>query len=187
MTMHDNFHIISGGPGSGKSTLLAALAAQGWKTMPEAGRVIIQDQVAIGGSSLPWADRRAFAELMLGWELRSHHEARAHSGPVFFDRGVPDVIGYLRVCGIDIPPHLHAAASQFRYNTRVFMAPPWRDIFHEDEERKQSWAEAVTTFKAMVSTYEDLGYGVVLLPLAPVEERVAFVCEHIGQSGYSGV
>lgn len=187
MNTHDNFHIISGGPGSGKSSLLAALAAQGWKTMPEAGRAIIRDQVAIGGSALPWADRRAFAELMLGWELRSHHEAHSHDGPVFFDRGVPDGIGYLRVCGIDVPPHMHAAASQFRYNKGVFMAPPWKDIFHEDEERKQCWPEAVATFEAMVSTYEGLGYAVVLLPPASVEERTVFVLEHVGQPGHSGV
>jgi predicted ATPase len=28
---------------------------------------------------------------MLCWEMRSYHLARAQAGPVFFDRGVPDV------------------------------------------------------------------------------------------------
>jgi hypothetical protein len=55
----------------GKTTLIDALAAEGIRHMPEAGRAIIRDQVAIGGTALPWADRAAFAELMLGWELRS--------------------------------------------------------------------------------------------------------------------
>jgi len=175
MNTSDKLHIISGGPGSGKSSLLAALRQHGFKAMPEAGRAIIQDQVAIGGTALPWADRLTFAELMLGWELRSYHEACAFMGPVFFDRGVPDVIGYLRVCGIDVPKHMHTAATKFRYNKRVFLAPPWRGIFHEDAERKQSWEEAVATFESMVSTYESLNYEIVLLPLASVEERSAFV------------
>lgn len=179
MNAHNNFHIISGGPGSGKSSLLTALKDLGYTTMPEAGRAIIQDQVLIGGSALPWADRQAFAELMLGWELRSYHEASSLEGPIFFDRGVPDVVGYLRVCGLDVPAHIQSAAEQFRYNRRVFLAPPWREIFHEDEERKQSWAEAVATFEAMVNTYEALGYEIALLPLISVEERVAFVREHI--------
>lgn len=170
-----NLHIISGGPGSGKSSLLASLVAQGWKAMPEAGRAIIRDQVLIGGSALPWADRLAFAELMLGWELRSYHEAISHNCPVVFDRGVPDVIGYLRVCGLEAPRHMLNAAGQFRYNKRVFLAPPWKDIFHADDERKQSWTEAVATFDCMVATYEELGYAIVLLPLAPVAERAAFV------------
>src|SRR3546814_21067132 len=50
--------------------------------MPEAGRAIIRDQVAIGGAALPWADSAAFAELMLGWELRSWHEAHDRAGTV---------------------------------------------------------------------------------------------------------
>lgn len=147
--------------------------------MPEAGRAIIQDQVAIEGSALPWANRLAFAELMLGWELRSYHEACSLAKPVFFDRGVPDVIGYLRVCGLDVPRHMLTAAAKFRYNKRIFLAPPWRDIFHEDAERKQSWEEAVATFEAMVSTYESLDYRIVLLPLASVQERAEFVLRQI--------
>lgn len=175
MNENNNLHIISGGPGSGKSSLLTALRQQGCKTMPEAGRAIIQDQVLIGGSALPWADRLAFAELMLGWELRSYHEASSLGGSVFFDRGVPDVVGYLRVCGLDVPKHMLTAAMKFRYSKRVFLAPPWREIFHEDAERKQSWEEAVATFEAMVSTYESLEYEILRLPLASLEERTAFV------------
>src|SRR3546814_9419519 len=67
MADRPDFHVITGGPGSGKSTLIEALAVEGFDHMPEAGRAIIRDQVAIGGAALPWADRAAFAELMLGW------------------------------------------------------------------------------------------------------------------------
>ncbi|MDL2275347.1 AAA family ATPase [Desulfosarcina sp. OttesenSCG-928-G10] len=179
MNVSDRLHIISGGPGSGKSALIAALRQRGHKTMPEAGRAIIQDQVVIGGPALPWADRQRFAELMLGWELRSYHEARALEETIFFDRGVPDIIGYLRVCGLDVPRHILTAAERFRYNPRVFMAPPWQEIFHEDQERKQSWAEAVATCEAMVNTYEALGYTVVQIPLVSVAERAAFVAGHV--------
>jgi predicted ATPase len=91
----DRFYIITGGPGSGKSTVIDALAERGISTVPEAGRAIIQDQVAIGGNALPWSDRGAFAELMLSWEMRSYRMALALSGPVIFDRGVPDVAGLL--------------------------------------------------------------------------------------------
>lgn len=147
--------------------------------MPEAGRAIIQDQVTIGGTALPWADRKLYAELMLGWELRSYHETSSCKEPVFFDRGIPDVVGYLRVCGLEVPDHISRAADKFRYNKRVFIAPPWRDIFHEDKERKQSWEEAVATFHAMIHTYEALHYDIVLLPLVPVEERAAFLSKEI--------
>ena len=78
----NSLFVITGGPGSGKSTLIAALAARGISVMPEAGRAIIRDQAAIGGSALPWADRAAYAELMLSWELRSYREALEKPGPV---------------------------------------------------------------------------------------------------------
>jgi predicted ATPase len=118
----ERLFVITGGPGSGKSTLIDALAEGGICTMPEAGRAIIQDQVAIGGEALPWADRRAFAELMLSWEMRSYRAALKRRGPVVFDRGVPDVLGYLRLSKLPVPSHVEKAAQVFRYHRRVFIA-----------------------------------------------------------------
>jgi predicted ATPase len=183
----DRLFVITGGPGSGKSTLIDALAAHGICSMPEAGRAIIQDQVAIGGEALPWSDRLAFAELMLSWEMRSYRAAQKLTGPVIFDRGVPDVIGYLRVSGIPVPPHVDRAARIFRYHHRVFIAPPWPEIFADDAERKQSFAEAKATYEAMVETYSGLGYGLIQLPLDSVEERVQFVLRAISYRHLLGV
>ena len=176
----ERLFVVTGGPSSGKSTLIDALAGRGLCTMPEAGRAIIQDQVAIGGEALPWSDRRAFAELMLSWEMRSYRDALELSGPVIFDRGVPDVLGYLRLCNLPIPAHIEKAAQVFRYHRRVFIAPPWREIFAHDTERKQSFEEAVATYEAMKETYSALGYTLIPLPLGSVEERVQFVLAAIG-------
>jgi predicted ATPase len=176
----DRLFVITGGPGSGKSTLIGALGGHGIYTMPEAGRAIIQDQVAIGGEALPWADRRAFAELMLSWEMRSYRDALKLSGPVIFDRGVPDVLGYLRLSGLPIPSHVEKAAQVFRYHRQVFIAPPWPEIFALDAERKQSFAEARATYEVMIETYSALGYNLIPLPLSSVQERVRFVRSAIG-------
>jgi predicted ATPase len=178
--IHERLFVITGGPGSGKSTLIDALERGGYARSQEAGRGIIQDQVAIGGPALPWSDPPSFAEMMLCWEMRSYHLARQHDGPVFFDRGVPDVVGYLRLLGLAVPAHMETAARTFRYNARVFIAPPWADIFRQDSERKQDFAEAERTYAVMVTTYMDYGYELVELPRVPVEQRVEFVRDEVG-------
>ena len=54
-------HVITGGPGSGKTTLIDMLASQSFHHMPKDGRAIIRDQVTIGDTAMPWADRAAYA------------------------------------------------------------------------------------------------------------------------------
>lgn len=171
----DRFFVLTGGPGSGKSTLIQALAAEGLHAMPESGRAVIQEQVASEGNALPWADRLAFAERMFEQEVRSWQAAHQLHGPVIFDRGVPDVVGYLHLIGVVVPDHIEQAARTLRYAPRVFVAPHWPAIYANDRERKQSIEEAEATCRAVTSVYIRLGYEIIPLPLASVAERVAFV------------
>lgn len=183
----DRLVVVTGGPGSGKTTLIDALEAAGYARTIEAGRAIIQEEVAAGGSALPWADREAFAERMLDRDLRTYATVRtvaeSHDGLVFFDRGVPDVIGYRRLVGLPLPRALEEAARRLRYHPRVLLAPPWPEIFHGDDERKQDFAEAVRTFEAMRTVYGEYGYEVMELPRATVAERVAFVLAKVRGHG----
>jgi predicted ATPase len=176
-----NYFVITGGPGSGKSTLLDYLEQQGFARSNEAGRSIIQDQTAIGGAALPWKDRALFAELMLSWEIRSYRQEleQGSIAPVLFDRGVPDVIGYLRLEGLDVPAHTQRAGEFYRYNIRVFIAPPWPDIYRQDDERKQDLETARRTYDAMATVYTELGYELIELPRCSVEARAAFIQANI--------
>jgi predicted ATPase len=177
---HERFFVVTGGPGSGKSTIVEALARHGLATTAEAGRAVIREQVRAGGRALPWLDRAAFADLMLDHDLRSYRLAEEARGTVVFDRGIPDVAGYLRLSGLPVPPHVEDAARRHRYNRRVFVAPPWPEIYRGDEERRQTLEEAERTYHAMVETYSGLGYELVPLPRASVEERVRAVLSAIG-------
>jgi len=112
--------------------------------------------------------------------MRSYRAALKLTGPVMFDRGVPDVLGYLRLIGLPVPPHVDRAARFIRYHRRVFIAPPWPEIFITDAERKQSFVEAQATHEIMIKTYSDLGYELITLPLDSNEQRVVFVLSVIG-------
>ena len=177
----DHLVVITGGPGAGKSTLVTALAEAGFRTVPESGRAIIREQAFIGGPGRPDVDPALYAELMLSRDLAAWQAQADAAGtpadPIFFDRGVVDVLGYLMLLGLEPPAHLLRACERCRYAPRVFIAPPWPEIFVRDAERRQDLDEAVRTHAAMVEAYRRCGYELVELPRGSVAERVAFVLD----------
>ena len=175
--------VLTGGPGSGKTTLLHALASHGHATMPEAGRDVILQQQAGGGDALPWRNPARFAEAMIGHAVAAFHATDGARGPVFFDRGIGDVLGYLELVGLRddaIAHRCRQAARSRRYHSQVFIAPFWPDIYVNDAERRQDLAEAEATCAVMARVWPALGYELVWLPKAPVAERVAFIMARLG-------
>ncbi|MBS0030447.1 AAA family ATPase [Chitinophaga sp. 22321] len=179
----DNFFIITGGPGMGKTSLIEALAARGYDCVPETGRDIIRQQVAAGGNALPWGDREAFARLMFEQSLADFQQRVGQTAPVFFDRGIADTIGYLELCGLPVPAAMREAAALYRFNNKVFLTPPWKDIYEQDSERKQSFDLAVATCNSMVATYQQLQYELTVLPTATIAERIRFILSAAGLPG----
>ncbi|MEX6687467.1 AAA family ATPase [Danxiaibacter flavus] len=169
------FCVITGGPGAGKTTLIEALQKVNFICMPEVAREIIREQSATNGEGLPWKNRELYAALMLDGSLASYNAAPAGNSIVFFDRGIPDVMCYHRLINLPITAHLSDAVSRYRYNEKVFILPPWPEIYHTDSERKQDWQEAEYTFHLMKQVYEDCGYTPIEVPRQGVEERVEFV------------
>ncbi|MER5705441.1 AAA family ATPase [Micromonospora sp. NPDC002296] len=180
-TMHPTgtFVVITGGPGAGKTTLIHGLRQQGFTCVDEAGRQIIRDQTTIGGRALHTADQILFAEIMLAWEMRSYRQAAHHDSTVFFDRGIPDLVGYYLLLNRPVPRHVSAAADLFRYHQHVFIAPPWPHIYATDSERQQDFDEAVRTHDAMVTAYTRHGYELIELPETDPASRLAFIHEHL--------
>jgi predicted ATPase len=181
MSLENGRYVVTGGPGAGKTSLLASLADAGHRTMPEAGRAIIAAHRAIGGPAGHNRDRHLYAELMLGWDMRSHDEAGHAEGPVFFDRGVGDLIGYLRLVGEAVPGHFVMAARRCRYADPVFLAPFWPEIFVNDDLRAQDIAEARATGEAVAGAWRELGYRIVELPKAGIAARRDFVLSTIAE------
>jgi hypothetical protein len=86
----DRFVVISGCSSAGKSTLIAELGKRGYAVVDEPGRRIVKEELARGGSALPWVDGVAFARRAMAIALADRAAASSLDGWVFFDRGLID-------------------------------------------------------------------------------------------------
>lgn len=159
---------ITGGPGAGKTALLTQLQAQGEAIVAESARTAIQAEVARTGVRPRGA---AFVGQMLAMDVAAFHAAQ---GRTFFDRCLVDAWATARFEGVPCPA-ADVAVRALRFNRTAFIAPPWREIYVQDAERIQTWAEAVASHDACAAAYDAAGYELVEIPRAPVTDRAAFV------------
>ena len=162
--------VLTGAPGAGKTTLLDAAAAAGLTTSPEVARRLLQQP---GGMDLCAQDPLGFAEAMLEAHAREYQRFADHPGPVVFDRGFPDVVGFLDVSGLPVPEAVDRACRNLRYRGPILRAPAWAAIYAQDPERIQDWQQAVASDEAVTAAWRRYGYAVEDLPLAGVAQRLA--------------
>jgi predicted ATPase len=181
----NRFVAISGCSGGGKSTLLEELARRGHAVVEEPGRRIVREETARGGTALPWIDVAAFARRAIAMALADREAAARHDGWVFFDRGLIDAAAALEhVTG---EAALERYGRAHRYHARVFLTPPWPEIYAADQERRHDLAAAEAEYARLLQVYPRLGYETVVLPKASVAARADFVLESIQQgSGQQG-
>ncbi len=175
----DNFYVVTGCSGGGKSAIIDALRARGFLSVDEAGRQIVQEQVRIGGDGTPWQDREKFRELLLSRYMYLFEQVTEQSRPVFFDRGIPEIVTFSRSLNVAVPEHHRAAAAIYRYARRVFVTPPWPEIFKPDQERRHSYDDAIAEYPLTLKAYYESAYQPVEVPQAPVSERVDFILQRV--------
>jgi predicted ATPase len=169
----DKFVTISGCSGGGKSTLLNELGRRGYPTVEEPGRRIVVDELQRDGRALPWADAVAFVRRAIELSLADRAGADASSRWVFFDRGLIDAAAALE--HLTGEPALEQLGSRYRYNRRVFFAPPWPEIFVTDAQRRHGLVDALAEYGRLTAAYQALGYDVCVLPKASVAERADYI------------
>jgi predicted ATPase len=171
-----NLIVITGPPGSGKTPIVRELAASGFTCVAEPAREVIAEQRATGGGGVSEKNPRLFLTLMLSRAVADLRRMRGAPGPVFFDRGIPDLIGYAELFGLDASEAANAAAVH-RYNDLVFVLPGWPEIYVTDSERRMTFEAAEAFGERVRRIYVELGYSVVEVPRDTIIARARFILD----------
>jgi predicted ATPase len=174
--MPKNKIIITGGPGSGKTSLIYQLKQLGHFVVEEKARLLIKDQMALQSNKLPWQDVLGFSMLLVEKILEDRQIAPFY----FMDRGIPDIEGYLNHAKLTYDNAIFDQAIEaMSYNSLVFFAPFWSEIYIQDQERKESPEEAEKIANSIKEVYQNRGFELVILPYLSVNQRVKFVLEQL--------
>lgn len=82
--------------------------------------------------------------------------------------------------GDSYPESFHKACAEHKY-TKVFLLPPWKEIYVSDTERYETYEQATLLHKHLKETYTSFGYDLIEVPKGSVETRVDFVMKHISK------
>ncbi|WP_299474486.1 AAA family ATPase [uncultured Roseibium sp.] len=176
--MNSTFILLTGCSCGGKSTLLEALRKRGFATVPEPGRRIVSEENAGNGQALPWVNLRAFALRAVEMAKSDLTSVRDAKGLVFFDRGLIDAAVALEQSGGQTVKETLDGCRP--YAKKVFVVPPWKELFAKDAERKHDFKTAVQEYDRINRTLDDLGYTIRELPQAPVFERANTILHECG-------
>ncbi len=171
-------YIITGGPGFGKSVLIDLLAQKGFRIGNESAREIIAEQMISGGEALPWKNISLFEELVASQRIGFLESIPDHE-IAFSDRGLPDQVAYSWYKGKKESLFLSEAVKFYNYAPLVFITPPWKDIYTNDDIRKESFEQATEIHSFIIKAYQSLGYTLIDLPLISPDERIEFIMQTI--------
>jgi predicted ATPase len=174
-----NWHVITGEACCGKTTLIDLLAGQGFQTVPEAGRQVVEREIAKGRAvEEVFRDGATSARMIMELQLRTEQRLQP-TDLLFLDRALPGCLPFYRAFRLDLNEVL-AERVHHRYASDFILDLLPLEL---DGARVQDEAYAVLLDEALVGTYSALGYEVVRVPVLPPKERAEFVLERLSEQG----
>lgn len=151
---------------------------RGFCVFEEQSRQIIKQSIDEHSDALPWKDVTAFSHLVQA-AMKIDYAKAPQSDFCFYDRCLCDVMAYLEKDNLTVYPSLLDDIAKHRYHQFAFIMPPWKAIFENDVERKESYEDSVEAFNQLKETYTKMGYTMIEIPKLSVEDRVDFILSEV--------
>jgi predicted ATPase len=170
-------YILTGAPGSGKTTLLRALETRGLAVVEEAATDVHLLMRARGFDAPHLAP--SFLADILALQLSRQRRADAWTDDaVLFDRSPVCTLALAQFLGVPPPAGLREELDRLRdrgvYERQVFFVETLGFIVNDDV-RRISYADTLRFAAVHAEVYERLGYALVRIAAAGVDERAAGV------------
>lgn len=170
---------IIGGPGTGKSTLIDGLVGKGFCCYPEISRQVTLEAKKQGIEQLFLENPLLFSELLLEGRKKQFKNALDEKHEVvFIDRGIPDILAYMHYIGDSYPIHFDLACRENLYS-KIFILPPWEEIYVSDEARYENFEQAKLIHEHLTETYRKYGYEPIEVPKDSLDNRIIFILDQI--------
>ena len=170
-------YIISGPPSSGKSALLTALSKNNFLCFTEVAREVIKENLSNNLDCFPWNNTLDFSDQVYRKSLKLLRSIS--SDFCFFDRSIIDIIAYMDMAKLPRNQEYLKTIRNLSYNKNVFFLPFWKDIYQNDNERKETMQEAAEIEAHLRSVYLEFGYNLIDIPCRTVSERVDFILNQL--------
>jgi predicted ATPase len=170
-----NWYVITGAPCSGKTAVICVLEQMGYQVVHEVARAYIDKELGKGKSIAQIkADILSFERNILYKKIEIENSL-SQDATVFFDRAVPDSIGYYMLERLN-PDEPIKKSKQTEYKKIFFFE---RLGFEKDAVRSEDDIIAAELDRLLRESYQMLGYNVVYVPLKSVSDRVDFILKHL--------
>lgn len=171
--------VITGGPGTGKSSVIKKLEGLGHHCLHEVSREVTLEAQKQGITQLFLEDPLLFSQKLLEARVKQYESLeKSVKNLTFLDRGVPDVLAYLDYFGTDYPDTFSEACKLNSYD-KIFLLPPWKEIYKNDNERYETFEEAKSIHSFLKKTYLFYNYQIVEVPKLSVKNRCDFILNNL--------
>jgi predicted ATPase len=175
MNFKSRWYVITGGPSSGKSTVLSHFEKMGYRVIPEAARLLIDEEISKGkGIEEIRRDEAGFQQKVLKIKI-GIEKSLPRDQIIFFDRAIPDSIAYYILCSLD-PKEVIDVCENNQYRKVFFME---QLPFSKDYARIERIQDIKRLNQLLKQSYGQLGYEIISVPVMSVKDRVKVIKAHL--------